>query len=146
MKGRRGVGLIAGLAAALSLASATSLGTFPDLVASGVALEVEPCAAGSVELQDPLGAAVDLVLGGTTAAVGLGGLTGDCDGSVPTIIVVGHPILDPLTEQVLVVQTLSPIAPSGGTAAPSVGAGTALADVADGLNLISEVRVAFSSS
>lgn len=133
---------VAAVLLVLGVAAATSLGSFSDVVLDGSTRDSSPCTATGVELQNSLGAAVDLVTGGTVAQVELSGLTGDCDGAVPVIIVIGFPPLS-TDEQVLVVQELAPISPSGGTATPLVPSGSDLESVADGLNVITEVKVAF---
>lgn len=129
----------------LSAASATSLGSFTDVVLSGTSAPQDPCIAGAVELQDSLGNALDLTLAATVEQVELSSLSGDCTSVIPTLLVTGLPPLS-VDEQVLVVEELAPISTAAAVVTLTVDPGSALAGVVDGLNVITDVRTVFVPS
>lgn len=79
-----------------TIASATRLGTFDDVVLDAIATPVEPCTASDVVLMD---GGIDLLtttLGAASEidAVRLGGLTGNCADSKPIVVVTGDDLSD----------------------------------------------------
>lgn len=134
--------LLAVLSTCLVVASATSLGTFDDVVLDGAAAPVDLCT-GEPTLLDDLLLPVVLPTDVTTllGGVEVTSLGGDCTGTQATLVVIGTSLSDPTQRVLEVVDLGDPLAGTGDLfVAPYPGS----IDLT--LMTITDVRVVFPSA